>query len=591
MEFNKKQFKKKFLGSAVSVLSLFHPVISIGPVGLGVAVSTVHLFDGKAVAQDASDIAVTAKAITVRIESATQGSGVIVKREGNTYTVLTAWHVVSGNRPGEELAITTPDGKNHQLEQGTIQRLGKVDMAVLNFKTPDPYQVATIGNIKDVNSGNPIFVAGFPLPTSSVPVSIWRFLQGNVIANATVAIPDGYQLLYSNPTLPGMSGGSVLNSQGLLVGIHGRSERDDLVSMNTGKAVSTGTNQAIPISYYRQFNAGQKVTALTSEAKSADDYLAKARFYLDQEGGELSVIKFASKALSIERSNNAYLFRAYAKHSLKDYRGSLNDYNLGLPAIKTGSYVDHYIKVALLDRGIVKSELGDDQGAILDYSKLIQIDPKSYNAYFNRANSRRNLMDHQGAIIDFTTAISINPNISDAYNSRGSSRSDLKDYRQSIIDFNTAISINPQSHMAYSNRGLSKFRLNDYQGAIADYSMAIKVSPKFANAYSLRGTLKRSLSDYQGAITDYNMAISLDPLDASYYYNRALVKYDLGDPDGEVNDYSKAIKIDPNFALAYMNRGIGKISRGDLMGACKDWRKASDLGAQNSVILLRENCQ
>ena len=43
--------------------------------------------------------------------------------------MLTTWHVVSGNRPGEELAIVMPDGKEHQADEGTIQRIGKVDMA------------------------------------------------------------------------------------------------------------------------------------------------------------------------------------------------------------------------------------------------------------------------------------------------------------------------------------------------------------------------------------------------------------------------------------------------------------------------------
>ena len=115
-----------------------------------------------------------------------------------------------------------------------------------------------------------------------MPVSLFRFLKGDVIANATVAIPDGYQLLYSNPTLPGMSGGSVLNLQGQLVGIHGRSERDDNVSMSTGKAVSTGTNQAVPISFYKQFDAGQSVSNLKTNSDSADDYLAQARSMFDK---------------------------------------------------------------------------------------------------------------------------------------------------------------------------------------------------------------------------------------------------------------------------------------------------------------------
>jgi hypothetical protein len=41
-----------------------------------------------------------------------------------------------------------------------------------------------------------------------------RFLDGQVIANARVAIPNGYQLLYANQILPGMSGGAVLNRKG-----------------------------------------------------------------------------------------------------------------------------------------------------------------------------------------------------------------------------------------------------------------------------------------------------------------------------------------------------------------------------------------
>ena len=69
-----------------------------------------------------------------------------------------------------------------------------------------------------------IFVAGFPLPSYAVPISFLRFLEGKVIANARVAIPDGYQLLYSNLTLPYISAGVVFNSREELVGIHGRAE-------------------------------------------------------------------------------------------------------------------------------------------------------------------------------------------------------------------------------------------------------------------------------------------------------------------------------------------------------------------------------
>ena len=151
--------RRTALAAALSLLPLGQPLL-LGTPGITTATTAVVLQAAPAVAQDASAVARIAKAITVRIEGATQGSGVLVKKEGNRYTVLTAWHVVSGNRPGEEVGIYTSDGKEHQLEQGSIQRLGQVDMAVLSFSSPGSYEVASVGDIKSVSSGNPIFVSG-----------------------------------------------------------------------------------------------------------------------------------------------------------------------------------------------------------------------------------------------------------------------------------------------------------------------------------------------------------------------------------------------------------------------------------------------
>ncbi len=101
--------------------------------------TAVVLSASKAEAKDASEIARIAKAITVRIEGATQGSGVLVKKEGNRYTVLTAWHVVKDNLPGEEVGIITSDSKEHSWEAKSLKRLGEVDMAVLTFTSRNKY--------------------------------------------------------------------------------------------------------------------------------------------------------------------------------------------------------------------------------------------------------------------------------------------------------------------------------------------------------------------------------------------------------------------------------------------------------------------
>ena len=100
------------------------------PVALGIATGTavVSVVQAPANAQSAEAVAKVAQAITVRIEGATQGSGVLVKREASTYTVLTAWHVVAGHVRGEELDIETPDGKKYRLNEGSIRKIGEVDL-------------------------------------------------------------------------------------------------------------------------------------------------------------------------------------------------------------------------------------------------------------------------------------------------------------------------------------------------------------------------------------------------------------------------------------------------------------------------------
>ena len=120
-------------------------------------------------------------------------------------------------------------------------------------------------------------------------------------------MPDGYQLLYQNPTLPGMSGGPVLNIYGELIGIHGRAEINNFESNEQQKLVASGTNLAVPITYYQQLFIGERIVAATSIATTADDYLAKANELIGKKGKENEVINFANKALNLGKRKCIFL--------------------------------------------------------------------------------------------------------------------------------------------------------------------------------------------------------------------------------------------------------------------------------------------
>lgn len=168
------------------------------------------------------------QAATVRVIKAdSAGSGVIINRQGNIYSVLTNWHVVDSSKP----MILTMDDQQHHLVQSP-QQLGNVDLAVVQFYSESEYPIAEI-ETKMPHVGETVYAAGFPLAIDDLENSLklgnkaFRLTQGEVSIIPIKSLPQGYQLGYTNDTEIGMSGSPIFNSRGLLVGIHGRGKYRD----------------------------------------------------------------------------------------------------------------------------------------------------------------------------------------------------------------------------------------------------------------------------------------------------------------------------------------------------------------------------
>jgi serine protease Do len=164
-------------------------------------------------------VAKLARQTAVRIQTAkSSGSGAIVQRQGQTYTVLTSWHVVAFDRG--DRTIVTSDGLIHQLLE-VPRRLGDTDLATVEFRSAIEYQVAPIG-AQPAAVGEPLLAVGFPASTGALAVA-----AGFVELLLSKSLPQGYSLGYTNEVKIGMSGGPIFNAKGLLVGINGRGKHRD----------------------------------------------------------------------------------------------------------------------------------------------------------------------------------------------------------------------------------------------------------------------------------------------------------------------------------------------------------------------------
>ena len=57
------------------------------------------------------------------------------------------------------------------------------------------------------------------------------------------------------------------------------------------------------------------------------------------------------------------------------------------------------------NRAMKRAGFGDTKGAISDMDKVIEMDPKYFNAYYNRGNLKSRIGDCNGAIADLNEAI------------------------------------------------------------------------------------------------------------------------------------------------------------------------------------------
>ena len=164
-----------------------------------------------------------AKPITVMIGGLDgKGSGVIIAKNGNTYTVLTANHVVKKAGYGI-YEIITHDGQKYPMEN-KAQIVGKLDLALVRFTSSQNYPLAKIADSRTVKEGATVYNSGFPIPSiSNSQQRNYFFLTSQITARGR-GENLGYYLFLSGSPRPGMSGGPILNDQGEVIGLYGKAE-------------------------------------------------------------------------------------------------------------------------------------------------------------------------------------------------------------------------------------------------------------------------------------------------------------------------------------------------------------------------------
>ncbi|MBI3258547.1 MAG: tetratricopeptide repeat protein [Ignavibacteriae bacterium] len=143
-----------------------------------------------------------------------------------------------------------------------------------------------------------------------------------------------------------------------------------------------------------------------------------------------------------------------------------------------GQSVEEFLK-----SGIDKHNKNDFKAAIIDYTKVIELDKENKYAYFNRGNCEFALNNYEASIKDLNKTIEIDPKFAEAYYNRANVFVKMEKYTEALTNLDKAIEIAPTTPNALSLRGQIRAQSGNKTGACEDFMTAKNNGDKLATKY------------------------------------------------------------------------------------------------------------
>lgn len=520
-----------------------------------------------------------AREITVRIDGAVDpGSGIIVAKQGSTYYVATARHVVERENRYE---ILTYDGGKYLVNATKIAKFKDVDLAIVTFVSDRNYRVATLSrylaptyerrsyNQSDVFSGlevnqhQVIFVSGFPNPVNENDSPYqYVFNPGRLVDTSGSAISDpsnrseGYRLSYNNVTRVGMSGGAVLDANGRVIAIHGRADGQKFIggrvvdktlpeSKNDFR-IAFGNSLGIPIATFLTLlpTTGLQIDLKVENTAPESISASQLKSWIPSQDSK----DITNPIYWINRGNQLW---------------RIGDSQKSQEAFDQAISLRREFPQAWYAKGFVAGFNRNYAEARTNCEKAIAIDPRFYDAWRCKAGALYRLGKPSEALEALDQAIKVNKEPSARIQALSNWRENPTDYTErgeilfalqrnteAIASFDQAIEIDPNMASAWSNRGFVQIANRDYAGAESSITKALAIDPNFAPAWANRGLLLTNLKKYLESVAAFDKAVQLNDRDPEILSNLGVALYYSGQSDKAVQSLRKALEIDPKFLPA-----------------------------------------
>ncbi len=270
----------------------------------------------------------------------------------------------------------------------------------------------------------------------------------------------------------------------------------------------------------------------------------KATTYLEigdfkySKGEKKESIEYYDKGIKENPKNwMLYFQRGVAKRYLKDFEGSLSDFEKGF-------YYNPYPQDESIDKeySYVKERIRKKQEAeeIKKQKELEKIERQKEAEEIKK----------QKELEKINAKKLINKKSSEMLKKQGDKYREEFDFEKSLEFYSKSIEKNPSYTLAYIYRGFSKYELGNYSDALQDWEEGIQFATwkKKLDIYLLIGDFMLTRGKFSESLKYYDAGIKYsNHLKPKLYFNRGLAKFYICDFEGSLSDFEEGFKLNPYY--------------------------------------------
>ncbi|TKA30778.1 Mitochondrial import receptor subunit tom70 [Salinomyces thailandicus] len=262
-------------------------------------------------------------------------------------------------------------------------------------------------------------------------------------------------------------------------------------------------------------------------------------------------------------------------------------------AIELGNLADHEA-YAYNMRGTFRYLKGDNEAALGDLNKSIDLDPSLVQSYVKRASMHLEQSNREAAAADFEIALEHNATDPDIFYHRAQLHFILSEFSLAATDYQKSIDLDPAFIFSHIQLGVTQYKMGSIASSMATFRRCIKNFGDKSDVYNYYGELLLDQQKYGEAVEKFETAVEMERkgvgerggMNVLPLINKALALFQWKQDFSAAEELcQKALIIDPECDIAVATMAQLLLQQGKVLDALKYFERAAELSRTEGEVV------